>query len=311
MFVPLSVLLLSLLVLSKASDWIIEHSMVLARYFRVSELAIGFLLVAVATSLPELSVSITGALTGNSGIAVGNVLGANIADIALVLGITALVTPIVVSKREQVKLARILFAASALPILILFEPSWLVGAVLLGFFALFAYFILKEKVSMNEKTGAVGNWQALFSGVLLAGSVFLLIASANFAVLAASDVAFSIGVSKAFVAATIISMGTTLPELSVAIAGVKKKRYSLVLGNVFGSCIVNLTLVLGVAGLITKLVPNKLAFANLMAFTLLLSGMLLYFMRSHNRIIAKSEALLLLGTYALFILFAAAVELLT
>jgi len=306
MLVPLLVLLVSLLVLSKASSWVIDNAVVLARFFRISEMAIGFLLVSFATSLPELGVALTGAFTRNTSISIGNVLGANISDMTLVIAIPALIAPIVIASRERKKLERIILAACVLPPLVLLQDSRIAGLLLLACFAAFAFFILREKVELEKNAEKIGRKRAFVAGVLLAVGFALIIASASVAVDSAMQLALTIGVSQAFIAATIISLGTTLPELSVSIAAAKKGAFGLAVGNALGSCVVNLALILGLTGTIASLQIGFVVFLNLLAFTLIAGGVLMRFVNRGG--ISKKSGFALLGVYVLFLLSALAVE---
>jgi cation:H+ antiporter len=305
----LAILLLSLLVLYKSSEWVIKHAVVLARFFRISELAVGFLLISVATSLPELFVAVLAALTGQTGISVGNVLGANISDVSLVLGASAAVGVIRVKKKELVSLTGMLLAASLLPFIIFLHViDSTVGVLLLAFFVAFAYFVLKKKVRLESTEEAVHPRQAVESAFFFCFAIAVVVASAKFVVDSAVDFALLAGVSKAFVAGTIVSMGTTIPELTVSLVAMKRGHSQLALGNVIGSCITNLTLVLGVASLLTPLSANPRAFAILLAFLVFINAVLWRAM-VRKRLLARSEGILLLGIHALFLIIATLVEL--
>ncbi len=312
--VPLAFLLAALLVLWKSSEGVISHATVLARYFRVSELAIGFILVSVATSLPELMVSVLAALRGEqyTALSVGNVLGANISDMALVLGASALVGKIAFDRREYKRVLQIIALASFIPLFLFLDVlghlgvGRFAGVFLLLVFAGYSYFILSEKIAFKDGTLPTAR-QAVVSALLFSGAVFVVVASANFAVdnaIALADVA---GFSKAFVGATIVSLGTTLPEFSVSLAAMSRGRPGIAVGNVLGSCIVNLTLVLGLAAAINPLVANLYAFANLVFFFWIVNVVLWLVLR-RGRGLGKNEGLLLLGIYGAFILSAALVE---
>lgn len=307
MLFPLLVLLASLLVLGKASEWVIERAVTVAHFLRISELAVGFFLLAIATSLPELSVGITGSLSGNPEISVGNVLGANISDMTLVLALTALTAPILLSKSDKEKIKRIILSAVFLPFLLLLPLGKITGLIFLIVFAVFSFFIFKEPVSFNGKTEKIGGKKAFVAVIFLAMGFLLIIASADFAVKAASEVSFAFGVSQAFIAATIVSIGTTLPELGVAIAGVRKKKYGMVVGNALGSCAVNLGMVLGISGLIAPLSASFSSIAYLLVFTLVAGGALFCIVQ-YKKSISKKEAALLLGVYLLFLIAATVLE---
>lgn len=147
MIEPLLILAFSVIILAKSSDIAVESSINLARFFRISEMAIGFIFLSVATSMPELVVSVIAALENQVGISVGNVLGSNIANICLVLGVSLLIGTIKVKKKEMRELVKILLITSILPLIMLLDYMRdFMGVILLLIFLAYIYFILKREV---------------------------------------------------------------------------------------------------------------------------------------------------------------------
>ncbi len=315
LFLELAFLVALLSVLAKASEEVIKHAVVLARFFKISELAVGFLLVSVATSLPEFLVSVLSSVRGSeyTALSIGNVLGANISDLLLVLGASALVGKIAIDKKEIKKLLVLLAITAAIPVFIYFDflkrfaLGQFVGAILLLVFAAYTYFILKEEIATEDGGRPVAK-EAVVSALLFSAAAAIVLASANFAVETAVRLAATAGISKAFVGATIVSLGTTLPELSVSVVAMRKKLSGLAIGNVLGSCIVNLTLVLGTAAIINPLVANLYAYSNLVAFYFFATIALGVLIRRGKGVLARNEGFALLGLYAVFILTAVLVE---
>ena len=312
------VLLASLLVLAKSAQVINDQAMVLARFFKISELAIGFLLLSVATSLPELTIAVMAGLKHESGISVGNVLGANISNLTLVLGISALFATVTFGKKETRKLTNILLLASAIPIAILFlnygsaaSPvlkslfavlNGLIGVCLLTAFGAYAYVVLKERIA--EKYGEkIGAEKAVVSAFVFSIALAVLVASSNAVVDSAVQLAQLLGVAKAVMGATIISIGTTLPELTVTALAVRGKHKEMGIGNAVGSCIVNLTLILGAGAVLNPLAADLTAFTTLVVFFLAANFLLWHIVRKY-RVLGKRQAVLLLGFYAAFLLLA-------
>jgi len=305
----LLLLLFALVVLLKASDLVVENSVVLARFFKLSDLAIGFLLVSVATSIPELVVSVFAAVKGDVGLAVGNVLGSNLANIGLVLGVSTFFGVLVVQRKETYSLARILLLVSVIPLaLLLHIPSALTGFVLLAVFVAFAYYVLKKQMVL-EPPEAVPGRKAVFSALLFMLGVGVVLLSANYVVDFAAALAETAGISQSFIGATLVAVSTSLPELAVTISAVKKKRPSLAFGNVLGSCITNITLVLGAAALLNPLAANIFSFLNLVIFLLIENILLWYFLETQKKISLR-EGLVLLGVYILFLIAGMQAELL-
>lgn len=260
MVLPTIAILVGLPVMLWSAGKFVDGSAGVAKHFGVSPLLIGMLIIGFGTSAPEIIVSIFAALEGNSGIALGNAFGSNIANIALVLGLTAVVSPIAVRseiiKRElPVMLAIIFIAAWQLMDLVLSKDD---AFTLLGLFVLLVgwsiwqgmkgsgdslageYSEQIESTSSPVKTNIV--W-------LLAGLV-LLIASSRILVWGAVEVAAHFGVSDTIIGLTIIAIGTSLPELASALIAVRKNEHDLALGNVIGSNMFNTLAVVGLAGTI-------------------------------------------------------------
>ncbi|NYZ75085.1 sodium:calcium antiporter [Candidatus Micrarchaeota archaeon] len=309
MIETLLLLLFALAVLLKASDLVVENSIVLARFFKLSDLAVGFLLVSVATSIPELVVSVFAATKGDVGLAVGNVLGSNLANIGLVLGVSTFFGVLAVQRKETYSLARILLLVSVIPLaLLLHIPSALTGFVLLAVFVAFAYYVLKKRMVL-EPPEAVPGRKAVFSALLFMLGVGVVLLSANYVVDFAAALAQTAGISQSFVGATLVAVSTSLPELAVTISAVRKRHSSLAFGNVLGSCITNITLVLGAAALLNPLAANIFSFLNLVIFLLIENILLWYFLETQKKITLR-EGLVLIGVYALFLIAGMQAELL-
>lgn len=300
------ILLLSLVVLGKSAQIVIENSITLARFFRISELAVGFILISVATSLPELTVSTIASLENQTGISVGNVLGANIVDIGIVLGISVFLSTITLSKKEITTLTRILVITSILPLIIFFNIGSFAGIILLLIFVIYAYFILQWRVSMDG-LGRVNPKKAVISAFMFVIGILFVIGSSKYAVDSAVQIAVLLGISKAFIAATVISLGTTLPEFAVTISAMRNKHLSLALGNVIGSCVTNLTLILGIAAVINPITANFFALLNLTIFLIIINSALLYFL-NYRKNLGRNEGFVLIGIYLIFIASSILVE---
>ncbi|MFH1056186.1 MAG: hypothetical protein V1717_00060 [Candidatus Micrarchaeota archaeon] len=241
----LLVLAVSLFVLARASELVVDNSLVLANYFKLSELVVGFLLVSVATSLPELSIAITSLFEHAGSVSAGNVLGANVADVTMVLGAALVASSFKISKNDLWKSANLLVLAALAPFLLIFFPGFWTSILLLAVFLAYSILALRQK---SEKTHSdVSKRNALFAVFFFAFGVLLLLVSADFVVKNAVALASLMGVSSVIIGATIVSIGTTLPELTVSLQAVRKSNYHLAIGNAVGSTVVNSTLILGVA----------------------------------------------------------------
>ena len=255
-------LLICLVAIVFSADWLVAGAVTIAKRFKISDFVIGAVIVGVGTSFPELVVSSIGAINGNSDIALGNVVGSNIFNVLGILGLTAIIMPVAVSKENKRFDLPLCIGVSVLAMLLAFNfftggvvgLGRVDGLILLALFAYFMYRSLrsnkKQEVETNE---VVTNKQLVFGiGKVLLGLAALIIASRLFldnAIL----IAQAWGVNEAFIAITLVACGTSLPELAASLVAAAKKNTQLALGNVVGSNIFNLTLILGAASQITPL----------------------------------------------------------
>jgi cation:H+ antiporter len=302
-------LLAGLAILMKASDWTIRGALRIAHIARLSEAVVGFLFVAVATSFPEMSIAVTGVLTGEIGISIGNLLGANIADIALIIGIGAIAVPITVRKGVLQEMSLVLLLSSLVPIMLLglAQASNVIGLLLLGIFGAFLFYTIKRNISLDkphptEHANHLGKALLLF-GVGIAG----VIISARLVVGSAVELAGFLGVAESAIAASIISMGTTLPELSVTLAALRHGHVAMGLGNAIGSTLINITLILGLVLATSAFAINLATFETILLFALLVNILVLVFMVRGR--LDRNEGLILLGTYLLFLMILFGVQL--
>ena len=306
------VLLASLAILDRASDWAITNSVKVADITGFGKTTIGFILVAFSTSLPELCVSIFAAIGGESmGVAVGNVLGSNIVNICLILGVCFLF--VALKSSEAVKLAPAmakeeigtlyfgLFVASVVPLTLLYIgfASRIIGVILLAIFIFYVYQLskvrkIREEGSLGEERRKLPRY-AFFALLGIA----LVVASSYFIVDSATYIAESLGVPPVVIGATIIAFGTSLPELATSVDAVQKGHMDLALGNIVGSCFINITCILGVALISSPLAVNMAAFSHLVMFSLITNLLLWYFLSSER--ISWREGTILLVMYAIFL----------
>ncbi|MBU3020934.1 calcium/sodium antiporter [Aestuariibacter sp. A3R04] len=260
MFLSVCIFLLGLAVLSWSADRFVYGASALAKNIGISPMMIGLTIVAMGSSAPEIVVSAIASANGNMNTAVGNVLGSNITNIALVLGATALISPLVVRSLTLKREFPVLLMVTMLAMLFLHNGSLtsVEGIILLALFifvlAAMAWISLevdKEDPLVAETNSEIPSDVQTKHAVLWVGvGILLLPLSAQFMVTAAVDIAHTFGISDLVIGLTIIALGTSLPELATSIAGVRKGESDLVLGNIIGSNIFNLLAVLGMPGLI-------------------------------------------------------------
>lgn len=260
------ILVISLAGIVFGADYLVAGAVSIARKFKVSDFVIGAAIVGVGTSMPELVVSFIGAIQGNADVAIGNVVGSNIFNILGILGITAIFFPIAVNKDNMKFEMPLCIGVSILLTILVFNffngnvptISRVDGLVLLLCFALFMWYSFyrdrkqntsgpQQTVTQEEKTPL---WLAV---VKVLGGLAVLITSCDFFVDNAVLIAKSFGVNDAFISLTLIACGTSLPELAASVAAALKKNTQLALGNIIGSNIFNITLILGMSSQVMPL----------------------------------------------------------
>ena len=318
MVLQVVIFLIGLAVLSWSADRFVYGASALAKNIGVSPMMIGLTIVAMGSSAPEIVVSVTASLSGSPDTAVGNAIGSNITNIALVLGITALIKPLQVSSGTLKREFPLLFAMCLLAVYVLHDQmlTFHEGAFLIGMFfvVLAGMGWLSVYVEKGDKL-ADDNESEIPTGVstsvavlwVLVGLVMLPL-SAHFLVESAVFIAKYFGISDLVIGLTIIALGTSLPELAACIAGVLKGEDDLAMGNIIGSNIFNILAVLGMPGLIAPGLIDPSAATRDMYVMLGLTVMLLVFSFNFvgTRRINRVEASILLASFIgyQFLLFA-------
>ena len=304
-----SILLLaiSLLIIMFISDRIIRYVLILSKRLGLSEMAAGFILLSITTSLPELSVSTVASLAGEGGLSVGNVLGSNIANLTIILGLAILITrkEVKIKGESQKELVQFLFLSSVIPLFIVQRGSLgpVLGIVLLILFAYFGLTISRktENTAINKTSQQITEQNITSVTIKFVMGIILIITLSKVAVDSSIDIADTVGLPTSIIGATIIGLGTSLPELATTIQALKQRLVNLALGNLLGSCITNITLILGVSSLLSFSEVNVVAVQSIM-FYVLLSSLSVWYMIGASERLTKKGALFLCLVYAIFIL---------
>lgn len=288
------------------ADWLTKGASGIARRFGISELMIGLTIVALGTSLPELVISLGAALKGSPGISLGNVIGSNIFNGLLILGVTAIITPIRFSTKMLSR--EIPFNLLATVVLILVSGDILYGEAEGGFVTrnggllllCFLMVFLRYTFSItNDDEGGEGTAPIAIGKAVafivagLAGLIF----GGNLFVDGATEFARMFGLSEAIIGITIVSAGSSLPELAVSVSAARKGNVGIALGNVLGSNILNIFFILGCSATIT---PVSLAgFSPVDYYVLLFSSLLIYMVTKFGgkAVITRLEGILLVAVY--------------
>lgn len=313
------ILVIGFVLLIKGADFFVEGSSAVAKRLRIPSMIIGMTIVAMGTSLPECAVSVTASLTGNNSLAISNAVGSNIFNLLVVCGVCSLFVPLAVQKSTlQKEFPLSIFCAGLLLLLgyLGMTLGHIDGIILLVIFAFYLLWMIQSvKKARNQTTSnttlsdeeieqvashinLLPAWKCL---LFILGGMIAIKYGGDFVVNGASTIASGLGLSQTLIGLTIIAMGTSLPELVTSIVAAKKDEVDMAVGNVIGSNIFNILLVLGVAATIS---PVGFAVENMIdiAFLIIVSSITLIFAWTSKEINRK-EGIAMLLIYAAYMVY--------
>lgn len=301
----LVLLIVGFLCLIKGADWFVDGASKLAGRFGIPQLVIGLTIVAMGTSLPEAAVSIQAALKGTGGIAVGNVVGSNIFNVLVILGVTAIIAVLPLQRSTLlVEIPYMLAVTAALVLLGMsgMEVSRLEGALLWGMFLLYLLYLWWLTKQSKESDGTEEHaWKVPRCLLYLVVGSSLIVLGSNLAVDGACGLAAAVGISERVVGLTVVACGTSLPELVTSLVAAKKKHVDIAIGNIVGSNIFNILFVVGTAALITP-IPFEPAFIT-DALLALAAGALLWLGAVRKRELRRPCGILMLLCYGGYLMY--------
>jgi len=294
-------ILLGFAALLGGGEFLVRGAVAVAQRFRISPLVIGLTLVGFGTSMPELLTSVQAALAGSPGIAMGNVVGSNIANILLILGVAAVLAPVAIARSGFLRDGSVLMAATVLCAVLVVRGDVGRGAGAVLVLCLVAYLVYALKTGDADDTDPPAKAMATAPALLLAlGGLALTLVGAWLLVKGAVSIAAALGVSEAVIGLTVVAVGTSLPELVTSVAAARKGQGDLAFGNVVGSNIFNILGILGVTALVKPLaVPPEIIGFDIwvmLGATALLIGFALAGWR-----VTRGRGALLLGAYVAYL----------
>ena len=283
------------------ADRLTEGASALARRMNVPEIIIGLTIVAAGTSAPELFVSLVSALKGTPDLAVGNVVGSNTMNAMLIVGCAAMVAPMTISRSTVKK--DIPFSVGASVLLILLAVDSFLGRVdgiilLLGFAVFMAYTLMQAKTGSTDEVQAETSpvWKNI---VYLVGGLLGLVLGSNLFVDSASSVAYALNISEGVVGLTVVAGGTSLPELATSVVAARKGQSAIAIGNVIGSNVFNILLILGLTATIS---PMEIEGITTIDMAVMLISVALVWMFSFTRYtVERWEGAVLVGGYLVYL----------
>ena len=248
----LGLLALGFVMLVKGSDWFVDGAAGIAAKFRIPQIIIGLTIVAMGTSAPEAAVSITAAMGGSADITVGNIVGSNILNVLVILGLASAIVPVAVGKSTLKIDIPFMIAISAIFLLLGWDGTItrVDGLVLIALFAGYIGYMIWEALHSNEEGDEIKEspvWKMLLSTVI---GLALVVWGADVAVGAATKLAQIFGMSERFIGLTVVALGTSLPELFTSVTAARKGNADIAIGNIVGSNIFNILFVVGLSSMV-------------------------------------------------------------
>ena len=303
-------LLLGFIIIIKGSDMLVDGSVNLAKFLKIPTLVIGLTIVAIATGVPEIAISISSSLKGSNGLLLGNLLGSNIFNILFILGLIAIIKPLYIKKEIILKN----YAFALLSCLVLFIISYDIyfgdslvnlitrteGILLLCFAGIFLYSTVLE--ATLDKNIKVEKGKFSFKDILyIVVGIVLIGLSAEVIVNSAVNISKWLGIGEDLIGLTIIAVGTNLPELVTSIVAVRKGEVDIAIGNLVGTNIYNIFLILGLAATINPIVISSNAFIDIIV--LAITSFIVYIFIQHKKDINRKEGIIMMLLYIIYIVY--------
>ncbi|MBS6502252.1 MAG: calcium/sodium antiporter [Clostridium sp.] len=309
------ILIIGFILLIKGADIFVDGAAKIAKKFGIPSIIVGLTIVSLGTSAPELSVSLIASFEGNNGITIGNVLGSNIFNTLMVLGVTAIIMPIVIKKNSVIKDYIINIVVSIVLLVLTFGRVLLnkeaaltriSGIILLILCIIYTLYLIKSAKSRKEEDSEEEEDIKILSCIIkIILGIIGIIAGGNLVVSSASDIAYSFGLSDKLVGLTIVAVGTSLPELVTTMIASIKGENDIAIGNVLGSNIFNILLILGVSSSINAIPISSSLLIDIL-FLIVISIILGIFMfkgKKDKLKLDKLEGLILVLLYIIYMVY--------
>ena len=297
------VLIAGMLLLVKGADYFVDGSASVAKILKVPSLIIGLTIVALGTSLPEASVSITASIAGNNELALSNIIGSNIFNTLVVVGCSAMIAPFIMD-RDIIKRDLIInLIVSVSLCLFIFDGilGRMDGILLLIGLVTFMMVLIRSVMRYDVEEEIGESFSISKSIILIVIGVVAIILGGNFVVNGASDIARQWGMSETLIGLTIVSIGTSLPELVTSVVAARKGESSLSLGNAIGSNILNVLFILGISGTLT---PIAAISENIIDVAVLIGiAVFILILSRFNDMMTRTKAAFFIGLYAIYMIY--------
>lgn len=302
-------LILGFIILIVGGNLLVKGGVELAGHFKISKLVVGITIISLGTSAPELFVSISAALKSSPDISFGNVIGSNIANIGLVLGLTALILPVPANRTVIVKDWPFMMIASILLLICVqdLSLSYIEGLIFLIILILYIYWSLyrsRKKTRLSDQTISPPKRKFIFSLFILIIAAFALFLGSELLINSARNIALDFGISERLIGLSLVAFGTSVPELATSIIAALKKQMDISVGNIIGSNIFNILAILGITSII-KSINISLSLVNFDIYAMLAIAvlLLLFLLPVKKSIVKRHEGAFLLLFYIAYMYY--------
>lgn len=304
MVLHIILLIVGFIMLIKGADILVDGSSSLACTFRIPTIIVGLVIVSFGTSAPEAAISITAGLNGSNSIAISNVVGSNIFNLLLVLGVSALILPLPVPKSIINKEFPLLIGFSVLVGVLVFlgnDLSRLDGVLLFGLIVVYLVWLIKDAIAHRAKIVVEEpQFKLPLSIFFIVAGILCIIFGGDLVVASARKIALQLGLSERLIGLTIVSVGTSLPELVTSVVAAKKGNVEIAVGNIVGSSIFNLLFILGASSMVVPILVEPALFVDIIIM-IVVTGITYYFSKSEK--IDKKEGMILILIFIVYLMF--------
>ncbi len=301
--IQLLILFIGFAMLVKGADWFVDGSASIAAKFKIPQIIIGLTVVAMGTSAPEAAVSISAAIKGNAEITIGNIVGSNILNILIILGISSVITTLKVAKMTIWGDIPVMIGTTLILLFMGLDGviSFVDGLILVLVFISYLLYLIYMAKKNNESGENIKQFSVAKSLLYAVLGLALIVWGSQLTVSSASAIARVLGLSERFIGLTIVALGTSLPELFTSVAAARKHNADIAIGNIVGSNIFNILFVVGISGLIIP-VPfvSGFVFDTIIA---LAAALLLFFFSIINKSLKRYAGVIMLASYAAYFMY--------
>lgn len=308
------ILIIGFILLIKGADIFVDGASNIAKKFGIPPIVVGLTIVSLGTSAPELAISLIASLEGSNGITIGNVLGSNIFNTLMVIGVTSIIMPIIIKKSTMLKDYIVNIVATIVLLILTFGRTLLnreivltriSGIILLTGCVIYTIYLIKSAKNESENNRVNEEIKIISSSIKIVIGIVGIIVGGNLVVNSATNIAYSFGLSDKLVGLTIVAIGTSLPELVTSIMAAIKGENDIAIGNVLGSNIFNILLILGVSSSINPIIISSALLVDMLFLVgiSVILGLFMFTGKKEKLSLGRVEGLILVLLYLSYMIY--------